>query len=577
METINLVISGHVDHGKSTLLGRLYADTGTLPEGHLERVRSICTEQGKVFEYAFLFDAFLEEQQQGITIDLARTFFLWKGRRFTILDAPGHREFLKNMVTGAARADAALLVIDAGEGVQAQSRRHGTLLGLLGIRQVAVVINKMDSVNFDPERFRAIEEEIRHFLRGRGIVPTCVVPASAREGDNVVVPSPRLSWFHGPTVLGCFDGFSRSPVRTDFPLRMPVQDVYKFDSRRILAGRVETGRLQAGDRLVFSPSGKTAVVKSIESFPESSSLEEVHAGQSTGCTLDEQIFVERGEIASLRETPPSVTDRFRATIFWMGDGPMKPGRTYGLRLTTQETEVSLETIHRTVNADSLEANEKVQHVKRHEVAEITLHSRSLLALDLFRECEVTGRFVLVDGYDIRGGGIVTGILESRPHRSQEETCLHVPQRHPGRVQFEERIHRNGHRPALLLFTGPSEQEKVHLAGILERRLFENGKQVLLLDEQNLPNTLGRDARLFRAVAGILLCSGSLVLRIEQDLSREDPPRIREQFHPHPVLFIHIGSAQHGGEGPDLFLEPGGDLQEAAETILALMKENGIIS
>src|SRR5438874_8407590 len=184
-ENLNIVIVGHVDHGKSTLLGRLYADTGSLPDGKLEKVQAICRQQGKEFEYAFLFDAFLEEQEQGITIDVARTFFTWGHRQYIIIDAPGHKEFLKNMVSGAARAEAALLDIDAAEGVQEQSRRHGQLLALVGVQQVAVVVNKMDLVDYSHDRYAAIVDEYSAFLRQLGVTPQRFVPASASLGDNV--------------------------------------------------------------------------------------------------------------------------------------------------------------------------------------------------------------------------------------------------------------------------------------------------------------------------------------------------------------------------------------------------------
>src|SRR5689334_14439955 len=200
-EHLNIVIVGHVDHGKSTLLGRLYADTGSLPDGKLEKVQAICRQQGKEFEYAFLFDAFLEEQEQGITIDVARTFFHWGNRQYIIIDAPGHREFLKNMVSGAARAEAALLLIDAKEGVREQSKKHGHLLSLLGVKQVAVVVNKMDLVDYRQSVFDAIEAEYRAFLRQIGVEPERFIPVSAKLGDNVAERSGNMPWYHGATVL----------------------------------------------------------------------------------------------------------------------------------------------------------------------------------------------------------------------------------------------------------------------------------------------------------------------------------------------------------------------------------------
>jgi len=245
-EHLNIVLVGHVDHGKSTLLGRLYADTGSLPDGRLEKVQAICRQQGKEFEYAFLFDAFLEEQEQGITIDTARTFFTWNTRQYIIIDAPGHKEFLKNMISGAARAEAALLLIDAAEGVREQSIKHGYLLSLLGVKQVGVVVNKMDLVGYRQEVFEGIETEYRDFLAQLNVVPERVVPVSAKYGDNIVTRSERMSWYRGPTVLETLGLFRKETARAEQPLRFPVQDVYKFDARRILAGRVTAGRRPVG-------------------------------------------------------------------------------------------------------------------------------------------------------------------------------------------------------------------------------------------------------------------------------------------------------------------------------------------
>jgi len=252
-DNLNIVIVGHVDHGKSTLLGRLYADTGSLPDGKLEKVQAICRQQGKEFEYAFLFDAFLEEQEQGITIDTARTFFGWKGRQYIIIDAPGHKEFLKNMISGAARAEGALLLIDALEGVKEQSKKHGYLLSLLGVRQFAVVVNKMDLVGYRQDVFDGIEKEYREFLGQFKAVPQQIIPVSAKLGDNIANRSEKMPWYSGPTVLDALSAFRKEPRRYEQPLRLPVQDVYKFDARRIIAGRVTAGRLKVGDSLVFSP------------------------------------------------------------------------------------------------------------------------------------------------------------------------------------------------------------------------------------------------------------------------------------------------------------------------------------
>ncbi|MCX6984006.1 MAG: GTP-binding protein, partial [Lentisphaerae bacterium] len=245
---LKIVIVGHVDHGKSTIIGRLLADTGSLPNGKLEQVLENCRRNSKPFEYAFLLDALKNEQRQGITIDMARCFFKTERRNYMIIDAPGHIEFLKNMVTGAARADAALLVIDAHEGIQENSKRHGYILSMLGIRQVAVIINKFDLADYKREVYENIVNEYSDFLRNLGVVATSFIPASGRFGDNIVKDSKNIPWFKGPSILEQLETFALKPDNANKAFRMPVQDIYKFtgqdDERRIVAGSIETGKIK---------------------------------------------------------------------------------------------------------------------------------------------------------------------------------------------------------------------------------------------------------------------------------------------------------------------------------------------
>ena len=260
-ELLNIVTVGHVDHGKSTVIGRLLADTGALPEGKLEAIRANCLRNSKPFEYAFLLDALKNEQAQGITIDTARCFFHSKKRNYIIIDAPGHIEFLKNMVTGASRAEAALMVIDASHGVEENTRRHGYFLSMLGIRQVAVLVNKMDLVGYDQAVYDAIVAEFQDFLEKIHIRPAAFIPVSGMEGDNIAsAPSANMPWYKGPAVLEQMDAFTPIAPPDKLPLRMPVQGVYKFteggDDRRIIAGTLDAGEVKAGDEIVFLPSGK---------------------------------------------------------------------------------------------------------------------------------------------------------------------------------------------------------------------------------------------------------------------------------------------------------------------------------
>ncbi len=485
-----IVVVGHVDHGKSTLVGRLLHETGSLPEGQVEAVRESSRRRGMPFEWAFVLDALQAERDQGITIDTTQIRFRTARRPYVIIDAPGHKEFLKNMVTGAARAEAALLVIDAAEGVQEQSRRHGYLLRLLGIPQIAVVVNKMDLVDWSAGRFGQVAEGFRAYLAELGLTPLAFVPVSAREGDNLAAHSPRMPWYQGPTVVQVLDSFEAAPRPVDRPLRMVVQDVYKFDQRRIVAGRIESGRLRVGDEIIFSPSNKVVRVRSIEAWNVPEPPEEAVAGESIGITLSEPIFVERGEIVSHLERAPMETTVFRGRLFWLGERPLEVGSTYTLKLGTSEARVRVEAIERVIDTDDL-SGRPADHIARHGAGEVILRADRLLALDPFDANPATGRFVLIEDYLPVGGGIVSmeGYPDQRQLVTRRATNIHAVGH---AVTREARIARNGHRGGVLWFTGLSGAGKSTLALALERELFRKGYQVYVLDGDNIRSGLNAD-------------------------------------------------------------------------------------
>src|SRR5437667_2166514 len=364
---LRVVFVGHVDHGKSTLIGRILHDTGSLPEGKIELIQKACAAEGMEFEFAFLLDALLEEQEQNVTIDTTQIPFRTARRRYAIIDAPGHKEFLKNMITGASNADAAILVIAASEGVREQSRRHAYLLSLLGIKQVVVVVNKMDLANFAEQQFREIKNEYRKFLAELGLEARCFVPVSAKTGDNVAQRSEKMSWYEGPTALEALDALEPIPSPVDLPLRFCVQDVYRFDERRIIAGRIETGTLRAGDQLVFSPANKSSVVATIERWNTQENGPAV-AGDSIGITLSEQIFVERGYVASRENETPIEANRFHADLFWIVREPLRVGHLYSLRLATQDVKCEVVSIERLMDSSTLEAkNDGRERLERNEI------------------------------------------------------------------------------------------------------------------------------------------------------------------------------------------------------------------
>jgi bifunctional enzyme CysN/CysC len=492
--TFPFVVVGHVDHGKSTLIGRLLADTDSLPEGRLEKVQKICQEQRKAFEYAFLLDALEAEQLQGVTIDITEVRFHWRDRTYVIIDAPGHKEFLKNMITGAAHAEAALLLIDASEGVQEQTCRHAYLLSFLGVRNVAVVVSKMDLVGYDEARFEAIRAEYGRFLATLGVTPVAFVPISARDGENIVNPSARMPWHTGPSVLTVLEGFVPAERRSATQaLRLAVQDVYKFDSRRIVAGRIESGRIAVGDEVEVWPSGHRAHVKSIEAWPEPDQpAREASAGMSVGITLDYQLFVQRGDVIADPTHPPTVSSFLAGNVFWIGRTPLEPTRRYKLKLATLERDVDVASIPRVLSAVSLEVQNRSE-IGTNEAGEVVFRSARPFVFDLASELPATGRFVVLDGYDVVGGGIVVEADETYRRRYR----LGLPKSEGiapvrGGVSAAERAAAYGHKGHVIWLTGMPGTGKSTIARELERELFRRDIKTFVLDGENLRFGLSAD-------------------------------------------------------------------------------------
>ncbi len=410
---VRIVIVGHVDHGKSTLIGRLLSETGSLPAGKLEQLKAVSARRGMAFEWSFLLDALQTERDQGITIDTSQIRFRTPSRDFVLIDAPGHTEFLRNMITGAAQADAALLLVDAAEGVREQTLRHAYLLHLLGIRQLAVLINKMDRVGFDGGRFQGIGAEITAHLAGFGLKPAAVIPISARHGDGVVARTPGLAWYGGPTVIEALDGFAPAQPTEALPLRLPVQAVYKFDDRRIVAGRLQSGRIAVGDEIVVAPSGKHAVVRSVETWPTTDDgPREAEAGQSVGITLDRELFIARGDMIALPEQPALSGRRLRARIFWLHDNPLAAGASLTVRIGSAETAGTITSVANTIDPGDLSAAGNASghgEIGQNRVGEVEIALSGPVAADLYEANPRTGRVVLEYGGRIAGGGLVLAL------------------------------------------------------------------------------------------------------------------------------------------------------------------------
>ena len=588
LEQMSIVVIGHVDHGKSTVVGRLLADTKSLPEGKLEDVKAQCKRNSKPFEYAFLLDALKDEQDQGITIDSARCFFKSEKRQYIIIDAPGHIEFLKNMISGAARAEAAVLVIDAKEGVQENSRRHGYLLSMLGIRQVVVLVNKMDLVDYDQSRYDAIEKEYTAFLARVGIEARYFLPVSAREGDNIAQRSPATDWYTGPTVLESLDHFVKEPSPVDQPFRLPVQDIYKFteedDDRRIVAGRVETGVVHAGDEVVFLPSGKTSTIATVEGFnlPEQTLAV---AGQSTGFTLTAQVYVKPGEIMVRRdELQPQVGTQLKVNIFWMGRRPLVKNKRYKLKLATAQVSVWLREVNTVLDASELTTATNRQQIERHDVAECVLETLKPVAFDPTAAIASTGRFVVIDNYEIAGGGVVLEPLESQSNRIQEGVEQREQSWQRSQITDSMRADRYGQRSTLVILSGEADTGKNTLAKALEESLFQQGRFVYYLGLSNALVGLEADSdvseqrdqylRRLGEVSHLFTDAGMILIATVSGLDDYELAMIRTLNHPSDDLVINVGDNRFKDNTVDLQIDKIDDVGQAvaqAQELLANRK------
>ena len=479
-----IVIVGHNDHGKSTLIGRMLHDTNSLPTGKVEELQASSDRRGVPFEWSFVLDALQLERDQAITVDSTQIWFHTETRRYVIIDAPGHREFLRNMVTGAASANAGVIVIDAKQGVSEQTRRHAYLLHLIGIPQVLVAVNKMDLVNHSEERFKVVEAEMRAYLKDIGLSAQAVIPVAAMHGDNLARRSGSISWYHGPTLTDALDAFPRVSAATERPFRMPVQDVYRQDGKRFIVGRVESGTLNQGDAISVWPSGRSAKVLSFGSWKAAAPIQSVQAGQSVALNLDDELFIERGHVLTLPTAGPKLSNALSVRLFWLSKDPLRQGESLTLKLATASYDVTVDSVDTVIDVEDLSRHRGTE-VTQNGVAEVTLRSRSDITYDLFHDLPAMGRGVLLDGYDVVGGCIIEGGSDIEV-ASRNLTAV------PQSVTAEERAKANGYPGAVLWMSGLSGAGKSTLAMALQRELFSRKIQVYTLDGDNVRNGLNRD-------------------------------------------------------------------------------------
>lgn len=589
-EQLNFVIIGHVDHGKSTVIGRLLADTHSLPEGKLESIKAYCQKNSRVFEYAFLLDALKEEQAQGITMDSARCFFKTEKREYMIIDAPGHVEFIKNMITGAARASAALVVIDIKEGIQENTRRHGYILSLLGIKQVTVVVNKMDLSDYNEEAFLKVSSDYKDFLAQVGVYPISFIPLSARSGENIISRSTLMPWYKGKSLLEQIESFDAEIVSGDQPFRFPVQDVYKFtsgdDDRRILAGTIAQGSVNDGEEVIFYPSKKKSKIRTIEVFGKNPSKAVV--GEASGFTLEHPLYIQPGELMVKRDDPsqPYAGRYFLASFFWMGTAPLLLNRNYKLKIGAASVTARIVKLNRVMDASELTESKKSQ-LDRYDVAECVIETLKPIAFDKSIHCRQSGCFVLIDDYHIAGCGIVLDEAHEAVSSVEKGARDRDIRWDRGRISQNDREAKHGHRGRFVVISGLKADLGRKLAILLEKRLFDQGRQAYYLGvstileglEKGLPGELnGRDELIIRLgeLARILTDSGQIMITALEELDASERELLRILNAPAEIILVSTGGNEMDESGFDLVLPTVSGEGEAADKVLEFLSGRDII-
>jgi bifunctional enzyme CysN/CysC len=401
-QDFHLCFVGHVDHGKSTLIGRLLADTNSLPDGKLEQIKKFCEKNSRPFEYAFLLDALKEEQRQGITIDTSRVFLQSEKRRYQIIDAPGHFQFLKNMVSGASRAHAAFLVVDAQDGFQENSKRHAGIVHFLGVPHLAVLVNKMDLVGYSQDRFDELRKAISAYLEKWNLRDITFIPVSGFLGEQITRASTAMPWYKGPTLLNYLDSLP-APLSREGETRFWVQDIYKFtengDQRRIVAGVLKSGSLTENQELRIVPGEMKATVEKVEGLASGSSPS---TGDCLGILLKEDLYLSRGQVLTAAKSELPVVNSARTQMIWLKSTPLPLGHRCWVKVGTQKTEALLSKIDKITDSSSLEVR-SARLIEKSELAEVIWTFKEPLAVSFDFDDELS-RFVIVDDHQISGGG-----------------------------------------------------------------------------------------------------------------------------------------------------------------------------
>ena len=543
-EVPNIVIVGHVDHGKSSFIGRLLYDVGEIKNEKLIELKKASKKRGVDFEFAYLLDALRDERDQGITIDTTRIFFKSNKRKYVFIDAPGHKEFIRNMISGASSADIAILIVDVSEGVKQQTKKHTYLLKLLGIEEIIIVFNKMDKINYDEKKFLEIKSELNLFLSNIEVECHSSIPISSKFGDNLIKKCNKMLWYKGKPFIKILDEFQTKKNLLSNHIRFPVQDIYKVGDKRVIVGKIESGRISQGTELLFLPSNEKARVKTLEIWPNAD--KEYFKGDSIGFTLDEPIFVDKGNLASDLKTPPKLMNRFEANVFWLSEEKINFKKKYTMKINTGVYEVFINKVKNVLNTDNLELKTNTT-VSKNDVCELVIHSSHLIPMDDYFFFKITARFCLLDDMQIVAGGIID--LKNYPDQREKIFNLGnnvIPENY--NINEIDRAIKFNHRPGIIWLTGLSGAGKSTIAKNVEKKLFDRNFNIFTLDGDNLRIGLNKNlnfspedrtenirrtsevAKLFAQAGFIILVSLISPYRSERKKARDIRPEIFREIY-----------------------------------------------
>ena len=554
-DLLRFITCGSVDDGKSTLIGRLLWDSKLLFDDQRAALEQDSRQFGTTgdgsVDFALLVDGLSAEREQGITIDVAYRFFQTERRKFIVADTPGHEQYTRNMATGASTADLAVILVDARNGVLTQTRRHATIVSLMGIDHVVLAVNKMDAVDWDAARFHAIEAAFSEFAAVLGISHLTCIPLSARDGDNVFHASDRTPWYEGPALMAHLETVP-IPDRAGADLRLPVQWVNRPDqSFRGFAGTLSGGRLTPGAAVRVVPSGREAKVSRIVTFD--GDLEEAATGDAVTVVLDREIDVSRGDIILAEDDRTiAIADQLQAQVIWMGEDALVPGRPYLMRIGTASTVATVMAIKHRLGVDTL-AHEAARTLALNEVGTVSVNLDRPLAFDRYADNRATGGFILIDRFT--NATVAAGMVEHALRRATNIVW------HTMEVTSAVRAEQKRQKPVCLWFTGLSGSGKSTLANMLDKRFVADDRHTYILDGDNVRHGLNRDLgftetdrveniRRMAEVAKLMVDAGLIVLVCAISPYRRDREFARSLFAPGQFIEVFVDTPLEACEARD---------------------------